>query len=496
MGVQADSVSIFRADRYSRIMDDPRRNDPCPCGSGKKYKHCHMNAAAEFERLREHCMDGMRIAVDWLGDTYEQASGDAISEQFYAALEDEDMEKLEDSPVELFDATEALAEEWLLAEGAIAIGANGDAVERRAHDLVLESGGPALSPAQRAFIEELGRRPTLLYEIAGIGSGSRVTLRDRLFADRPPLEVYSRSLAAHGRPGDRFLLRIVMLDGTWCTSGTVCPVGPWLQGRIEADARALIVELGLTPDTAFTPDSGGATLGDVCRDLWLLDAFHPVGPPQIADRATGEPLLLVNDFYDVLNWTQLAERLAAKPDVEGDAADGWKWLRPAQTPGGLRSIRWALNRAEAPDRLLCFGRTLRAADEGREWLEALAGDCVRHLGREVIDPRSPAALEEFRRRAQSEPADPLATLSPEQRRDVFQEVHHKLRARWADEPIPVLGNRTPREAVTTPAGRAQVEQLLRDYEAGEARRASAEQRPPVDMGFLWRSVGLEPAAPV
>ncbi|MCK5761666.1 MAG: SEC-C domain-containing protein, partial [Candidatus Izimaplasma sp.] len=19
----------------------PKRNDPCPCGSGKKYKHCH-----------------------------------------------------------------------------------------------------------------------------------------------------------------------------------------------------------------------------------------------------------------------------------------------------------------------------------------------------------------------------------------------------------------------------------------------------------------------
>ncbi|PTB17092.1 hypothetical protein C9I57_30045 [Trinickia symbiotica] len=23
----------------------PGRNDPCPCGSGKKYKHCCLNAA-------------------------------------------------------------------------------------------------------------------------------------------------------------------------------------------------------------------------------------------------------------------------------------------------------------------------------------------------------------------------------------------------------------------------------------------------------------------
>jgi len=24
-----------------RTLGKPRRNDPCPCGSGKKYKHCH-----------------------------------------------------------------------------------------------------------------------------------------------------------------------------------------------------------------------------------------------------------------------------------------------------------------------------------------------------------------------------------------------------------------------------------------------------------------------
>jgi uncharacterized protein YecA (UPF0149 family) len=23
------------------VEDEPGRNDPCPCGSGKKYKHCH-----------------------------------------------------------------------------------------------------------------------------------------------------------------------------------------------------------------------------------------------------------------------------------------------------------------------------------------------------------------------------------------------------------------------------------------------------------------------
>ena len=35
--------------RQAPPPDKPGRNDPCWCGSGKKYKHCHMHA----DRLAE-----------------------------------------------------------------------------------------------------------------------------------------------------------------------------------------------------------------------------------------------------------------------------------------------------------------------------------------------------------------------------------------------------------------------------------------------------------
>lgn len=31
------------------MADEPGRNDPCPCGSGEKYKHCCMNETAWYE---------------------------------------------------------------------------------------------------------------------------------------------------------------------------------------------------------------------------------------------------------------------------------------------------------------------------------------------------------------------------------------------------------------------------------------------------------------
>jgi preprotein translocase subunit SecA len=32
----------YREDEPDREPDRIGRNDPCPCGSGKKYKHCHL----------------------------------------------------------------------------------------------------------------------------------------------------------------------------------------------------------------------------------------------------------------------------------------------------------------------------------------------------------------------------------------------------------------------------------------------------------------------
>ncbi len=32
---------------YCRRMATIARNDPCPCGSGKKYKHCHLGKSLE-----------------------------------------------------------------------------------------------------------------------------------------------------------------------------------------------------------------------------------------------------------------------------------------------------------------------------------------------------------------------------------------------------------------------------------------------------------------
>ena len=45
-GIAGSQVSDKPVEPIRNRADKVGRNDPCPCGSGKKYKNCHMREAA------------------------------------------------------------------------------------------------------------------------------------------------------------------------------------------------------------------------------------------------------------------------------------------------------------------------------------------------------------------------------------------------------------------------------------------------------------------
>ncbi len=64
-------------------MSKPGRNDPCYCGSGEKYKKCHMAADKEAEKEKRQLAD----AAKWLRqDLLRFARDERFSESFAAAL--------------------------------------------------------------------------------------------------------------------------------------------------------------------------------------------------------------------------------------------------------------------------------------------------------------------------------------------------------------------------------------------------------------------------
>jgi SEC-C motif len=65
----------FSAGPAPRQVAKVGRNDPCPCGSGKKYKDCHLDAGEAFlqklarrdekERLRELRRELKERGIPW-----------------------------------------------------------------------------------------------------------------------------------------------------------------------------------------------------------------------------------------------------------------------------------------------------------------------------------------------------------------------------------------------------------------------------------------------
>jgi len=84
------------------------------------------------------------------------------------------------------------------------------------------------------------------------------------------------------------------------------------------------------------------------------------------------------------------------------------------------------------------------------------------------------------------------TLPPEILTNFIEKRIQQLYVNWADEPLPILGDRSPREAMQTPEGLEQVKFLLNTYEHGEAQQAKDQSRALISYEFLWQSMGLTP----
>jgi len=142
-----------------------------------------------------------------------------------------------------------------------------------------------------------------------------------------------------------------------------------------------------------------------------------------------------------------------------------------------------------PDQVKVSYRTQKYADEGRPWFEAVAGPAVVFRSREIADPGGMLS--------QAQPGEAPETaatdeLPPEVIGEVIEKAIRHQYADWADQPLPALNGRTPREAIQTLEGLEQVKFLLPTYEQGETQQAKAQKRHAVSYKFLWQELGITP----
>jgi hypothetical protein len=311
-----------------------------------------------------------------------------------------------------------------------------------------------------------------LYEVVESIPGESLTLLSKTDPEAEPIRVLERSGSRSLRKGDFLGARVLPLEPP-ILSGAAYSISAneYLRLRNEIFGKR----------RRGKPDPGRISRA-VIRG-WLRALVAP--PPRLVDASTGEPLVLTTLHYRIRNLDALERALDAAPDVEKEEGG---WVRFEDPDAEMRRPHCTLTR-KGRDRLEVFARTEARADEAERWLTEVAGGSLGKPTRALSDPRH---LWKERFRERKEPAeDPLASLTREQKTEIFENLHRQMYAKWADEPIPFLNGKTPRQAIRSKAGRIEVVELLRTYETGEKRQADAEGRDPVDFGFLWEELGIE-----
>lgn len=461
------------------------KNALCPCGSGKQYEYCcstALNLLMTQSQSKNH-EGAASKALAWLFDRHRKGMQVAREKLLSEVLAPEEIKALDKLHADTYTGVDINLTEWLLAQGSILVKGS----LRNIADHVLGEGGPTLTLGQRAWITQLSRQPLRLYDVTDVVPGAQATLCDAVDLQAPPIVVRERSGTRNLEPGMRLGCRVMTVQDHFELSGCAYPFS-----RIVGHTVTQVYETYLEEFSKDRKKAKQEELSLIILSQWLKQFVAPLPMPQMIDAFSGDPMLFITDHYLVHSWKLLAQRLENELDVEGNITDGW--ARHLECTDGQIRPTVSIEPDTTSNQVAVFYKTQRYADQGRIWFESLADDAVKFRAREVSNPMALVSKQNLPDKKSNTAVKKTPKIqdhiSPEELTKLMESALHRMYANWADEPIPMLENQTPRQAMTTPAGLERVKGLIRSYEASEQLSAKEQQREPVSYDFLWEALGL------
>ncbi len=450
------------------------RNDPCPCGSGKKFKKCCESSGGPGAGYTRSDREVALAALDELlsGPGWERLEAEAEAE-FWGELDPEQTALANDETLTLM--SEQVFDWWFFFDYEHEPG-------RRVVDALLDV-TPSLPQGARFFLE-LARATTLrVYQVTEVRPGVGMVLRDAITGRET--RVGERMGSQQMRRWDVIATRIMPAGATGdpVLDGGVLPIAmgraesliEWLRSIVESAA-------GDQADDASDKDTYATVVPDIHR-AWVA----PMATPTLVNF-DGDPLILARAYYDIAQAEATVAALDAARDLERVEREGapprWDWSGQGRDRKEPVLLGWVTLDGQ---RLVLETNSLERVERGRKLIERLAASAVTYRVTRTEDIKQ--AMDSLQARG---PAPEAPALPPELRQVSTAALGQRLTLhleQWVDERIPRLGDTTPREAAASAERRPRVVEMLKELEVLYEKALSSGQAA-ADPTWMWDELGL------
>ena len=378
------------------------RNQLCPCGSGRKYKVCHLGRVQVPAEQRVSWLISKLTTFATRPNRLAGLYGLASS----AMLHDFEAE----------DIARMVRDEFIVELRVFEGGGVSEFLDERG----------VLVPDDEVDTLELWEMARLgLWEVVATDEEATLSVRDTRTGET--LDVADRSMARGFQPAEMILARFLPGWGRTWASGVAL--------RIDLRHRDSLLEvLDQDPDADLIADWYGSLLA----------------PPTFANRESEPMVLCEARLRPTAGWDELARVLDMSYEAAEDTPGVWRELYALHADE--RIIRATLRRDG--DELEVTANSEARLDRVLTRLTDVA-DVVAHSARSV---RNPADLEAALKL--HPPEEPFESIDPE----IVEQVLDMMERRWIGEEVPALGGITPRQAAVDPTRREDLIALLRSFD--------------------------------
>jgi hypothetical protein len=443
-------------------MSATGRNDPCPCGSGRKYKHCCLRAAdvvdAAWYRLRDaeaRLMPKLlRLTLDaWGKDGFQEAI-----DRFY-----------QDAPCADSVTEDREFESLFAAWSAFTFAPEGPG-ERRGLPaaLLYLKETPDVPDFDRRYLLTVVQSPASFHAVTAVNPGLTIDLEDVLTG--ATCQVRERMASQTVRVGGLLFARTLTMDGVSILFGMGTTLLPPTRRTELMPLRDKVAGRGkrLTRDQV-------AALDDPLRHWYLHAAdqeHHPRLPTLV--NTDGDPLALTTLNFE-LRCTPAEAFAALRPlDVVSPSDEDALEESGRDASGRLTSFMmyWTKRgnkKIKSWDnthlgRITVGGSVMTAEVNSNKRAARLKREVAKRLGARAAYVRAVIeSTEHMLEQARAGKGGPLPETDPALREleAALQEQHWTA---WLDESVPALAGKTPRQAARSREGREMLNALLADFE--------------------------------